>query len=44
MRVKKTVDIMVGTASMKRFPAVYEAKYLEKDAVFLKEAMSKVSS
>lgn len=30
-RVKKTVDIMVGTASMKWFPESYEKKYLEAD-------------
>jgi len=30
-RVKKTVDIMVGTASMKWFPESYEKKYLETD-------------
>merc|ERR1740124_258639 len=31
-RVKKTVDIMVGSASMKWFPADYEKEYLEIDA------------
>jgi len=31
-RVKKTVDIMVGNASMKWFPADYEKEYLEIDA------------
>uniref|UniRef100_A0A7S4RYW9 Fatty acid desaturase domain-containing protein n=1 Tax=Ditylum brightwellii TaxID=49249 RepID=A0A7S4RYW9_9STRA len=32
-RVKKTVDIMVGTSSMKWFPESYEKKYLEIDAI-----------
>ena len=31
LRVKKTVDIMVGTSSMRWFPADYEAEYLEAD-------------
>jgi fatty acid desaturase len=33
LRLKKTVDIMCGTSSMKWFPAKYEALYLEQDAV-----------
>jgi len=32
-RVKKTVDIMVGTSNMKWFPESYEKQYLEKDAI-----------
>lgn len=32
-RVKKTVDIMVGTHSMKWFPESYEKKYLELDVL-----------
>jgi len=32
-RVKKTVDIMVGSASMKWFPETYEKKYLETDVL-----------
>lgn len=43
IRLKKTIDIMVGNSSMKRFPGRYEAKFLEEDAVFLKKAMAKVS-
>lgn len=35
-RVKKTVDIMVGTSSMKWFPESYEKKYLELDAIMEK--------
>jgi len=31
IRLKKTVDIMVGTSSMKWFPESYEKKYLETD-------------
>jgi fatty acid desaturase len=38
-RVKKTVDIMVGTSSMKWFPETYEKKYLETDAII--ETMKK---
>jgi fatty acid desaturase len=33
IRVKKTVDIMVGNTSMKWFPEKYEKAFLEKDAV-----------
>ena len=33
IRVKKTVDIMTGTSSMKWFPEEYEKKFLEKDVV-----------
>lgn len=33
IRLKKTVDIMTGTSSMKWFPENYERKYLEMDAV-----------
>merc|ERR1712127_793508 len=33
LRVKKTVDIMVGNTSMKWFPESYENKYLEVDAL-----------
>jgi fatty acid desaturase len=40
-RVKKTVDIMVGTSSMKWFPESYEKKYLETDK--LMEAAKKAS-
>lgn len=32
-RVKKTVDIMVGSSSMKWFPESYEKKYIETDAL-----------
>jgi len=32
-RVKKTVDIMVGTSSMKWFPESYEKKYIETDVL-----------
>jgi len=32
-RVKKTVDIMVGSSSMKWFPESYEKKYLQTDAI-----------
>ena len=32
-RVKKTVDIMVGSSSMKWFPESYEKKYLETDVL-----------
>lgn len=41
IRVKKTVDIMVGNASMKWFPADYERKFLERDAA--REAEKKSS-
>jgi fatty acid desaturase len=40
-RVKKTVDIMVGTSSMKWFPESYEKKYLETDAIM--EAQKKAT-
>jgi fatty acid desaturase len=40
-RVHKTVQIMVGTTSMKWFPAKYEDAYLEQDAKFLSEEMAK---
>lgn len=40
-RVKKTVDIMVGTSSMKWFPETYEKKYLETD--ILLEAQRKAA-
>merc|ERR1712194_637165 len=33
LRVKKTVDIMTGVSSMKFFPAEYERKFLDRDAV-----------
>lgn len=33
IRVKKTVDIMCGTSSMKWFPEEYEKKFLEKDVL-----------
>lgn len=33
-RLKKTVDIMVGNASMKWFPETYELAYLEKDSAY----------
>jgi len=32
-RTKKTIDIMVGSSSMRWFPAEYEKKFLERDAV-----------
>ena len=32
-RTKKTIDIMVGSSSMRWFPADYEKKFLERDAV-----------
>jgi len=35
LRVKKTVDIMVGTSSMKWFPESYEKKFLEVDKLVL---------
>jgi len=41
-RVKKTVDIMVGSSSMRWFPEDYEKKLLEMDAVL--EAKKKFSS
>jgi fatty acid desaturase len=41
-RVKKLVDIMVGTSSMRWFPESYEKKYLEIDAV--NEAAKKKAS
>lgn len=40
-RVKKTVDIMVGSSSMKWFPESYEKKYLETDALI--ESLKKVA-
>jgi len=33
LRTKKTVDIMVGTSSMRWFPESYEKKFLEQDAM-----------
>jgi fatty acid desaturase len=42
LRTKKTIDIMVGTSSMKWFPEKYERLYLEKDASV--EAIKKASS
>lgn len=33
LRLKKTVDIMVGNTNMKWFPESYENLYLEKDAI-----------
>jgi len=33
IRLKKTVDIMCGSTSMKTFPAYYEAKFLELDSI-----------
>lgn len=41
-RVKKTVDIMTGSASMKWFPEEYEKEFLELDAQM--EAERKISS
>jgi hypothetical protein len=32
-RVKKTIDIMTGSSSMRWFPADYEKKFLERDAI-----------
>lgn len=42
LRLKKTIDIMCGTSSMKWFPAKYEALYLEQDA--LRETQKKKAS
>jgi len=39
LRVKKTVDIMVGNTNMRWFPESYEKDYLEKDVLF--EAVKK---
>lgn len=39
LRVKKTVDIMVGNANMRWFPEAYEKDYLEKDVLY--EAVKK---
>jgi hypothetical protein len=33
IRLKKTIDIMVGNTSMPWFPEKYEKLYLEKDAI-----------
>jgi len=33
LRLKKTVDIMVGTSSMRTFPEYYENKFLQSDAL-----------
>merc|ERR1712238_394059 len=47
LRVKKTVDIMTGATSMKWFPADYERKFLDRDAVLeaeKKERKSKLLS
>jgi fatty acid desaturase len=41
IRVKKTVDIMVGNTSMKWFPESYENMYLEKDALLEAAALRK---
>ena len=40
-RLKKTVDIMVGNASMKWFPEKYEAIYLEQDAIMEAKKLNK---
>ena len=40
-RVKKTVDIMVGTSSMKWFPESYEKRHLEIDSMMEKAKKSK---
>lgn len=32
-RTKKTIDIMVGSASMRRFPEAYEKLFIELDAI-----------
>jgi fatty acid desaturase len=40
-RLKKTVDIMVGNASMKWFPEMYEALYLEQDAIMEAKKLNK---
>jgi len=40
-RVKKTVDIMVGTSDMRWFPESYEKQYLEKDVLY--EAVKKAN-
>jgi fatty acid desaturase len=39
IRLKKTIDIMVGTSTMPWFPPEYEALYLEKDALVEAEKM-----
>jgi len=41
IRLKKTVDIMVGNTSMKWFPESYEESYLEQD--FKLEKMARKS-
>jgi fatty acid desaturase len=41
LRLKKTVDIMVGNTSMKWFPESYENQYLEKDALAEAAAFTK---
>jgi len=33
IRLKKTVDIMVGNSDMRQFPGVYESKFLELDMI-----------
>jgi len=33
LRLKKTIDIMVGTTSMRRFPVNYERLFIELDAL-----------
>lgn len=42
IRLKKTVDIMVGNSSMKWFPATYEKKFLEQDKIM--EAQKKLKN
>jgi fatty acid desaturase len=42
LRTKKTIDIMLGNASMRWFPVEYEKKYLEQDAVNEAKKMNKV--
>lgn len=43
LRVKKTVDIMTGVSSMKFFPAEYERKFLDRDAVLEAEKKNRKS-
>jgi len=38
LRLKKTVDIMVGNTSMKWFPETYEESFLEQDSKLEKAA------
>jgi len=42
LRTKKTIDIMLGHSNMRWFPADYEKKYLEKDAMRDSKKMNSV--